>query len=249
MIELPASVFKGDTRTMVGIVSADGAWISDEPVVMKLDGVVIGDTITSVGMFSFVYQFDKAGTHKLTFESPSTSQYPDFGRSVHHVSVSSVTPGLTERLRVEQEEYAARRRALEKARIKIPEYRYDPIFHRHDELFPALPIDMPVITPIDEIIDEPTIPTRGSIFVELPTTVGVMPGTNLIKKLQIAVPVSVWLNDKFSGNAPIVINNVKVGAHTVVMKAAGYEPYTTSFNVQENSISNVTGITMIPLWE
>lgn len=232
--KLPSSVFKGDTRTIVGAVDVDGLPITGELVVMKVDGVAVNETSTVNGVFSFRYTFDKAGSRKFIFESPATDKYPDYGRAVERVSVSGVPLEHEERLRVEREEYAARREALKGKRIVIPkEYEYKPIFRRDELVTPEREIE-PEIPPAEP---EPPIPTRGSIQVDLP--VPPVPGQ------LIEVPVAVWLDDIFRGNAPTTIDNVRVGSHIIVLKMAGFVSSHVDVEVREGEVTSVSGIKMI----
>lgn len=242
MTEMPTSVFKGDTRTMIGAVDVDGAPITGAPVILIIDGNKVDETVTSNGVFIFAYQFNRAGSRKLVFESPSTALYPDYGRYIQRVSVSSVSSELSDRLRAEREDYDARRRALEERRIIIPEYKYIPIFRRHEEFDDTQPGDVIYDTPTDDVTDDvpiapvkpivPVVPTRGSIHVELPKGVP-------------DIPIAVWLDDKFSGNAPIEIDNVKIGAHKIVLKAAGFMPLSIPVDVAGDEISYIRGMRMI----
>lgn len=232
--ELPSSVFKGDTRTIVGAVDVDGLPVTGEPVIMKVDGDVVDETSTLNGTFNFSYLFDKAGSRKIIFESPATHEYPDYGRSVQRISVSSVSPTLEERLKVEREEYEARRKALEQARIVIPgEYEYKPIFRR-DELVTPESETEPDIPPVEP---EPPIPTRGSIQVDLP----IPP----VIGLPIEVPVAIWLDDMFKGNAPTTLDHVKVGPHIIVLKMTGFVSPPIDIEVREGEVTHVSGIEMI----
>lgn len=235
---IPSSVFTGDTRTLIGAVDVGGSPVTGEPVVLKVDGVVVDETVTSNGVFVFEYTFDEAGSRKLVFESPATSAYPDYGRDVKRVSVSSVSPDIAERARIEHEEYVARREALAEKRITIPEFGYEPIFRRDVSTVPAveIPFDEPEI-PFDE--PEVQIPTRGSIHVDLPIPPVDMP--------LIEIPVAVWVDNIFKGNAPITVSDIKVGPHSVVLKMAGFNSPVMIVEVNENEVSYVTGVEMIPL--
>lgn len=236
--ELPSSVFKSDVRTIVGMVDVDGLPVTGEPVLMKVDGKVVGETVTSNGIFTFEYTFDKAGSRKFVFESPTTDIYPDYGRAVGRVSVSSVPLKLEERLRAEREEYAARREALRRKRIIIPEeYEYKPIFRREKLVTPKPEIGPEIEPEIPFGEPEPPIPTRGSIQVDLP----IPP----VAGLPIEVPVAVWLDDMFRGNAPTTIDNVKVGSHTVVLKMTGFVSPPMDVEVREGEVTRVSGIEMI----
>ena len=231
---LVSSVFKGDTATIVGSVAVDGRPADNEPVVLYVDGKKAAETVTKHGIFSFEYKFTKAGSRKLILESPATDRYPDAGRDVRTVLVSSVPLELEERLLAEREEYAARREALRRKRIIIPEeYEYKPIFRREKLVTPKPEIE-PEIIPAEP---EPPIPTRGSIYVDLP--VPPVPGQ------LIEVPVAVWLDDMFRGNAPTTIDNVKVGSHIVVLKMTGFVSPPMNVEVREGEVTRVSGIEMI----
>ena len=235
---LVSSVFKGDTATIVGSVAVNGRPADNEPVVLYIDGRKAAETVTKHGIFSFEYKFAKAGSRKVTLESPATDRYPDAGRDVRTVLVSSVPLELEERLRAEREEYAAHREALRRKRIVIPkEYEYKPIFRREKLVTPEPEIEPEIEPGIIPAEPKPPIPTRGSIHVDLP----VPP----VLGQPIEVPVAVWLDDMFKGNAPITIDNVKVGSHTVVLKMTGFVSPPMDIEVREGEVTRVSGIEMI----
>jgi hypothetical protein len=235
---IPSSVFTGDTRTLIGAVDVGGLPVTGEPVVLKVDGVVVDETVTSNGVFVFEYLFDEAGSRKLVFESPATSAYPDYGRDVKRVSVSSVSPDIAERARIEHEEYIARREALAEKRIAIPEFGYEPIFRRDVSIVPVVETP-PIVPEIPFVEPEVQIPTRGLIHVDLPIPPVDMP--------LIEIPVAVWVDNIFKGNAPITVSDIKVGPHSVVLKMAGFNSPVMTVEVNENEVSYVTDVEMIPL--
>ncbi len=251
---LPSASFLGDEVTIVGLLDADGVPIANEPVVLKVDSVKIGETTTdSVGIFTFTYSPESAGSHKIVLSSPATSAYPDSGTISKYMAVSSIASDVAEQVASEQAAYEARRELLSSGLIELPdEYGYESIISRVTGATSSTPSGTDIVDDVTDVIDDvvDNVPDASDVTDTVEDAVGSisveLPSSSLLSGL-ISVPVKVFLDGANVGTAPITLSDISVGSHIIKLTATGFGNVSIPVNVTENGTATISGISLTPL--